>query len=192
MRRNNEEFANAVFERSKILIAKRNRRIKVATGCISAGLCIACVFLLTQQGFAPWEERLPMLENSGVGPEYDSPCPENMPNNDGATDIFPEAGDESVDGPQDESMDGVGNGDDDVSDGTEEGIPESGGHEVFRGMEIIDIEGNVITLLDASGHTVIYWMTEDGLYDVAKDEMLELSQAEREFWEEIFSEKTNK
>ena len=181
MRRNNEEFANEVFQRSKKLIARRNRRIKVVTGCISAGLCIACVFFLTRQGLAPWEERLPMLENSGVGPEHDSPCPENTPNDEGMDDFYPEAGDESFDGPQDES-----------TDGTEEGIPETGEYETFRDMKIISIEGNVITLLDASGHTVIYWMSENGLYDVAKEELLEVSQAEKEFWEKMFSEVNNR
>lgn len=176
MRRNNEEFVKEVFDRSTAFIAKRNRRIKAATTCISVGLCIGIAIFMTQNGFLA-EDRVPLLENDSASPETDGKGQESYPEDEGIGEIYPG----TDDGFMDES------GDDQV-----DGIPEDQVWGSFRGMEIIDIEGNTITLLDSSGYTVIYQMTENGLYDVAKEELLKLSQWEKEFWDEIFSAINNK
>lgn len=188
MRRNNDEFINEVFHRSGRRIAQRNRRRKIATGCISMGLCAAIMIMIRipeadvlfpidgQEGI----EQEDSTNNSAGQAESESDSIGDESDLDveiGTT--YPGDTDDEA-----ENSDGMNenNGDDCVDGNEEEMILNQ-----FRDMEIISIEGNVVTLVDESGYTVIYWMTENGIYDVAKEEYLELSQAEKEFWEIIFS-----
>ena len=160
--RSNEEFVSEVLDRSEKIIAKRKRRVATATSMTAFGLFVICFIAVGTPVLNSFLRGNSKSEMSGV--------------------FEPGKGsvaDEVEKEPSDELEGSVGA----VND--EEFYGENA--KEFRGMTIATIEGNKITLLDASGDEVYYLILPEGIYDTSAEKLLELSQEEEIFWEEIFS-----
>lgn len=186
MRRSNDEFINEIFQRSEKRIVERNRRMKLAVSLVPAGLCVALLIMIGPMGYNLFPND--RIENVEGEMDNSDGSHEDTQENDQSVqdeneDMYPED-EESIMGEEDtDSEDGIM----DEEDSTDSADTETNHTPMFRGMMILDIDGDTITLVDESGEEVVYIVTQEGIYDVSKEEYLKLSVEEEEFWKEILA-----
>ena len=184
MRRNNDEFINEILQRSENIIVQRKRRTKLVVSLVPAGLCVALLVMIrpgVRDGYPHLESesQSDMSNQSGMNQESNDVNDEGI--SDGNSEQESETEDylEGEDGFEDTEAE-------DVTDGSNSDDEENVQSQMFRGMELLSIEDNVVKFVHPlTRKEITYLITEEGIIDESSGELLELSEEEQNVWDQI-------